>query len=119
MMSRPLLFVGEGFFPYARLPSFAGLAGWRALLGSSTVPFSSLARLARGPVASPLFGVSIHRTASSTRAALCPPAGLRHQGRGRAPLLLVGDRYGGFCGFLSGFERWLLPLPRSEERRVG
>src|SRR5215217_9152934 len=67
MMSGSLLFVGEGFFPYARLPSFASLGGWRALLGSSTVPFSSLARLARGPVAPPLFGVSIHRTPSSTR----------------------------------------------------
>src|SRR5215213_3304671 len=67
MMSGPLLFVGEGFFPYARLPSFASLGGWRALLGSSTVPFSSLTRLARGPVAPPLFGVSIHRTPSSTR----------------------------------------------------
>jgi hypothetical protein len=100
MMSGPLLFVGEGFFPnvssfaYA-FPSFASLEGWRDLLAFSTVPFSSLVRclagapLARGPVAPALllpllFGVSIHRTPFSTRGAISAPAGFRLQGRGRA-----------------------------------
>jgi hypothetical protein len=52
MISRPLLFVGEGFFPY--VGSFAG------------------APLAKGPVVPPLFGVSIHRTPSPTRASQSP-----------------------------------------------
>jgi hypothetical protein len=80
VMPRPLLFVGIGFFPYAG--SFARfprrLEGWRNLLASSTVPFSSslvrcLALAAR--LYPPLFGVATHRTPSSTRTgALRAPA---------------------------------------------
>jgi hypothetical protein len=80
MMSRPLLFVGEGFFPHVGSFAYAftgRFESWRDL-PTSTVPFPSLIRcfagapLARGPAAPPLFRVSIHLTASSTRAALCP-----------------------------------------------
>jgi hypothetical protein len=90
MMSGPLLFVGEGFFPNVSSFAYAfpaRLEGWRDLLAFSTVPFSSLVRclagapLARGPVAPALllpllFGVSIHRTPFSTRGAISAPAGL-------------------------------------------
>ncbi len=75
MMLRPLLFVGEGFFPYVGSFAYAfpgRFESWRDLL-TSTVPFPSLVRclagapIARGPVAPLLFGVSIHRTPFSTR----------------------------------------------------
>src|SRR5215210_3114445 len=89
-MRRPLLFVGEGFFPFAGsfAHAFPGrFEAWRVLLASSTVPFSSLVRclagapLARGHVAPallfpPLFGVPIHRTSSSARASQRPPGRL-------------------------------------------
>src|SRR5918997_5801809 len=80
MMSPPLLFVGEGFFPYVGSFAYAfpgRFESWRDLL-TSTVPFPSLVRclagapIARGPVAPLLFGVSIHRTPSATRASQRP-----------------------------------------------
>jgi hypothetical protein len=90
MMSRPLLFVGEGFFPNAGSFAYAFpacLEGWRNLLASSTVAFSSLVPcLAGAPIAGfagparlfpPLFGVPIHRAPSSTTASQRPPEGLR------------------------------------------
>jgi len=89
MMSRPLLFVGEGFFPNAGSFAYAFpacLEGWRDLL-ASTVRFSSLVRcLAGAPIAGfaglarlfpPLLGVPIHRAPSSTTASQRPPEGLR------------------------------------------
>src|SRR5215210_7790330 len=86
-MRRPLLFAGVGFFPYARFPG--RLKGWRDLLASSTVSVSSLVRClallsVSGRLFPPLFGVLIHRTTSSTMAALRPPEGLWPQERGRA-----------------------------------
>jgi len=85
MMSRPLLFVGEGFFPNAGSFAYAFpacLEGWRDLL-ASTVRFSSLVRcLAGAPIAgfagpARLFRVPIHRAPSSTTASQRPPEGLR------------------------------------------
>jgi hypothetical protein len=72
MMSRPLLFVGEGFFPNAGSFAYAfpaRLEGWRNLLASSTVPFSSLVRC--------LAGAPIAGAPSSTTASQRPPEGLR------------------------------------------
>jgi hypothetical protein len=88
MWLRPLLFVGEGFFPNVSSFAYAFpacLEGWRDLLASSTVAFSSLVRcLAGAPIAGfagparlfpPLFGVPIHRAPSSTTASQRPPEG--------------------------------------------
>jgi hypothetical protein len=80
MMPRPLLFVGVGFFPFAG--SFARfprrLEGWRDLLASSTVPFSSLVRCLALParLLPALFGVPTHRTPYSPRGAVYLARGL-------------------------------------------
>ena len=87
MMSGPLLFVGEGFFPHVGSFAYAftgRFESWRDL-PTSTVPFSSLVRcLAGAPIAGfagparlfpPLFGVPIHRAPSSTMAPQRPPEG--------------------------------------------